>query len=110
MTIRKLVGTLENKGPYIDQATGHWFYWNGTKYVDSGYPYAVKPIIEFKIEDGILYYSIKYIKYFETLEEYEEWMAIESNAQEVYESEEKICVDGIILSHTNKAFAEGGGP
>ena len=22
MTIRKLVGTLENKGPYIDQATG----------------------------------------------------------------------------------------
>ncbi|WP_296883950.1 hypothetical protein [uncultured Methanobrevibacter sp.] len=58
MTIRKLVGTLENKGPYIDQATGHWFYWNGTKYVDSGYPYAVKPIISFKIEDGILYYSI----------------------------------------------------
>ena len=51
-----------------------------------------------------------YIKYFETLEEYEEWMAIESNAQEVYESEEKICVDGIILSHTNKAFAEGGDP
>ena len=45
MTIRKLVGTLEN-------------YWNGTKYVDSGYPYAVKPIISFKIEDGILYYSI----------------------------------------------------
>ena len=45
MTIRKLVGTLENKGPYIDQATGHWFYWNGTKYVDSGYPYAVKPVI-----------------------------------------------------------------
>ena len=41
MTIRKLVGTLENKGPYIDQSTGHWFYWNGTK-----------------IEDGILYYSI----------------------------------------------------
>ena len=58
MTIRKLVGTLENKGPYIDQSTGHWFYWNGTKYVDSGYPYAVKPIIEFKIENGILYYSI----------------------------------------------------
>ena len=56
MTIRKLVGTLENKGPYIDQATGHWFYWNGTKYVDSGYPYAVKPIISFKIENGILYY------------------------------------------------------
>ena len=23
MTIRKLVGTLENKGPYIDQSTGH---------------------------------------------------------------------------------------
>ena len=58
MTIRKLVGTLENKGQYIDQATGHWFYWNGTKYVDSGYPYAVKPVIEFKIEDGKLYYSI----------------------------------------------------
>ena len=58
MTIRKLVGTLENKGPYIDASTGHWFYWNGTRYVDSGYPYAVKPIISFKIEDGILYYSI----------------------------------------------------
>ena len=60
MTIRKLVGTLENKGPYIDQATGHWFYWNGTKYVDSGYPYAIKPVIQFKIEDGILYYSISW--------------------------------------------------
>ena len=59
MTIRKLVGTLENKGPYIDQSTGHWFYWNGTKYVDSGYPYAVKPVIEFKIENGILYYMKK---------------------------------------------------
>ena len=52
MTIRKLVGTLENKGPYIDQTTGHWFYWNGTKYVDSGYPYAIKPVISFKIENG----------------------------------------------------------
>ena len=49
---------MENKGPYIDASTGHWFYWNGTRYVDSGYPYAVKPIISFKIEDGILYYSI----------------------------------------------------
>ena len=58
MTIRKLVGTLENKGTYIDEKTGHWFYWNGTKYVDSGYPYAIKPIIDFKIEDGKLYYSI----------------------------------------------------
>ena len=48
MTIRKLVGTLENKGPYIDQTTGHWFYWNGT----------IKPVISFKIENGILYYSI----------------------------------------------------
>ena len=44
MTIRKLVGTLENKGPYIDASTGHWFYWNSTKYVDSGYPYAVKTV------------------------------------------------------------------
>ena len=50
MTIRKLVGVLENKGPYIDASTGHWFYWNGTRYVDSGYPYAIKPIISFKIE------------------------------------------------------------
>ena len=49
---------------------------------------------------------MKYIKYFETLEEYEEWMAIESNAHKVYESEEKICVDGIILIHTNKSFEE----
>ena len=49
---------------------------------------------------------MKYIKYFETIEEYEEWMAIESNAHKVYESEEKICVDGIILSHTNKSYEE----
>ena len=98
MTIRKLVGTLENKGPYIDASTGHWFYWNGTKYVDSGYPYAVKPIISFKIENGILYY---YIKYFETLEEYESWINIKENAEEVYNSQEKICVGGIILSHTH---------
>ncbi len=60
MTIRKLVGTLENKGPYIDQSTGHWFYWNGTKYVDSGYPYAIKPVFQFKIENGILYYAISW--------------------------------------------------
>ena len=28
-------------------------------------------------------------------------MSIEENAEEVYRTEEKICVDGIILSHTN---------
>ena len=44
---------------------------------------------------------MKYIKYFETLEEYESWMNIEENAEEVYRTEEKICVDGVILSHTN---------
>ena len=44
----------------------------------------------------------EYIKYFETFEEYESWMKIEENAEEVYRSEEKICVDGIILSHTYK--------
>ena len=49
---------------------------------------------------------MKYIKYFETLEEYESWMSIEENAEEVYKSEEKICVDGIILSHTIKPFEE----
>ena len=47
---------------------------------------------------------MKYIKYFETVEEYEEWMNEADNAEKVYESEEKICVDGVILSHTNKAF------
>ena len=52
---------------------------------------------------------MKYIRYFETLEEYEDWINVEENAEEVYRTEEKICVDGIILSHTNKAFAEGGG-
>ena len=36
---------------------------------------------------------MKYIKYFETFEEYEDWMKNESNAEEVFESEEKICVD-----------------
>ena len=43
---------------------------------------------------------MKYIKYFETLEEYESWMNIEENAEEVYRTEEKICVDGVILNHT----------
>ena len=47
---------------------------------------------------------MKYIKYFETFEEYESWMNIEENAEEVYQSEEKICVDGIIFSHTYKDF------
>lgn len=46
--------------------------------------------------------SVKYIKYFETVNEYEDWMNIEENADEVYRTEEKICVDGIIISHTNK--------
>ena len=49
---------------------------------------------------------MKYIKYFETLEEYESWINIEENAEEVYNSEEKICVDGIIISHTNRSFEE----
>ena len=49
---------------------------------------------------------MKYIKYFETLEEYETWMSDESNAESVYESEEKTCVDGIILTHTYKSFEE----
>ena len=47
---------------------------------------------------------MKYIKYFETIEEYEEWINETDNAEKVYESEEKICVDGVILSHTNKPF------
>lgn len=46
--------------------------------------------------------SVKYIKYFETVEDYEKWISIEENADEVYRTEEKICVDGIIISHTNK--------
>lgn len=49
---------------------------------------------------------MKYIKYFESLEEYESWMNIEKNAEEVYRTEEKICVDGIILSHTNEEFKD----
>ncbi|WP_407413234.1 hypothetical protein [Methanobrevibacter sp.] len=49
---------------------------------------------------------MKYIKYFETTEEYESWMRIEENAEEVYQSEEKICVDGIIISHTYKDFED----
>ena len=51
---------------------------------------------------------MKYIKYFETLEEYESWMNIEENAEEVYRTEEKICVDGVILSHTYKDYEEEG--
>ena len=49
---------------------------------------------------------MKYIKYFETLEEYESWINIEENAEEVYRTEEKICVDGVILSHTYKDYDE----
>ena len=49
---------------------------------------------------------MKYIKYFETLEEYEFWINIEENAEEVYRTEEKICVDGVILSHTYKDYEE----
>ena len=49
---------------------------------------------------------MKYIKYFETLEEYESWINVEENAEEVYRTEEKICVDGVILSHTNKSYEE----
>ena len=49
---------------------------------------------------------MKYIKYFETLEEYGSRMNIEENAEEVYRTEEKICVDGVILSHTYKDYEE----
>ena len=49
---------------------------------------------------------MKYIKYFETLEEYESWINIEENAEEVYRTEEKICIDGVILSHTCKDYEE----
>ena len=49
---------------------------------------------------------MKYIRYFETFEEYESWMNVEENAEEVYRTEEKICVDGIIFAHTNKSFEE----
>ena len=49
---------------------------------------------------------MKYIKYFETLEEYESWINVEENAEEVYRTEEKICVGGVILSHTNKPYEE----
>ena len=49
---------------------------------------------------------MKYIKYFETLEEYESWINIEENAEEVYRTEEKICVDGVILSPTYKDYEE----
>lgn len=41
---------------------------------------------------------MKYIRYFETFEEYESWINVEENAEEAYRTEEKICVDGIILS------------
>lgn len=45
---------------------------------------------------------MKYIKFFESIEEYEEWM--KSHSKEVFETEEKICVDGVIISHTNDEF------
>ena len=50
--------------------------------------------------------TMKYIKYFETFEEYESWINVEENAEEAYRTEEKICVDSIILSHTNKPYEE----
>ena len=47
---------------------------------------------------------MKYIKYFETLEEYESWINVEENAEEAYRTEEKMFVDGVIISHTYKDF------
>ena len=47
---------------------------------------------------------MKYIKYFETLEEYESWINVEENAEEAYRTEEKMCVGGVIISHTYKDF------
>ena len=47
---------------------------------------------------------MKYIKYFETLEEYESWINVEENAEEAYRTEEKMYVDGVIISHTYKDF------
>lgn len=49
---------------------------------------------------------MKQIRYFETFEEYESWINVEENAEEAYRTEEKICVDGIILSHTNKSYED----
>lgn len=49
---------------------------------------------------------MKYIRYFETFEEYESWINVEENAEEACRTEEKICVDGIILSHTNKSYED----
>ncbi len=46
--------------------------------------------------------TMKYIKYFETIEEYESWMKVEENAEEVRQSEEKILVGGLIISHVCK--------
>ncbi len=50
--------------------------------------------------------TMKHIKYFETIEEYEKWINIKENAEEAYKTEEKICVDGVILSHTYKGGIE----
>ena len=47
---------------------------------------------------------MKYIKYFETLEEYESWINVGENAEEAYRTEEKMCVDGVIISHIYKDF------
>ena len=33
-------------------------------------------------------------------------MSVEENANEVYETEEKMLVDGVIISHTDKNFLE----
>ena len=49
---------------------------------------------------------MKYIKYFDTLEEYQQWMSIDENADEAYRNEEKICVDGLIFKHTNDSLKE----
>ena len=48
------------------------------------------------------------MKYFETFEEYEEWINVEENAEEAYRTEEKMCVDGVIISHTYKDFERRG--
>lgn len=50
-TSTNILAFTENKGIYVGSNTGHWYYWNGTQYVDGGIYQATE------IPDGSISYN-----------------------------------------------------
>ena len=59
-TSTNILAFTENKGIYVGTDTGHWYYWNGTQYVDGGLYQAVqianKSINLDKLSDEVIDY------------------------------------------------------